>query len=372
MSSKRKSRRAYRSPQTRVGSLLAFIVLTMAFFLYRSVSNSSQPVATPLLPAPGSSSSEWFSVYFTDPSGPGAESLRGGPDSALAAAIDEARLSVDIAAYDFDLWSLRDALMAAQRRGVTVRMVTDSDYIENDEVQELRDAGIQVLGDRREGLMHDKFVIIDRLEVWGGSMNYTVNDAYKNNNNLIRIRSSRLADNYTTEFEEMFVDDQFGPRSPANTPYPSLSVEGTTIEIYFSPDDGVADQLTGLIQSAQQSIHFLAYSYTSDDIADAMLERARAGIQVAGVFEENQVKSNRGDEYSRLRKAGLDVRLDGNPRNMHHKVILIDGQIVVTGSYNFSASAENSNDENTLVIFNSKIAAQFEDEFARVFAQAQP
>ena len=372
MSSQRRSRRGPRSPQTTVGSALAFIVLILALFLYRSVSNPSQPVVPPLPPAPGTSSLDWFSVYFTDPGGPNAESLRGGPDSALAAAIDGARLSVDIAAYDFDLWSLREALMAAQRRGVTVRMVTDSDNIENEEVQELKDAGIPLLGDRREGLMHDKFVVIDRLEVWGGSMNYTVNDAYKNNNNLIRIRSSRLADNYTTEFEEMFVDDQFGPRSPTNTPYPSLSVEGTPLEIYFSPDDGVTDHLVELIQSAQQSIHFLAYSFTSDDIADAMLERARSGIQVAGVFEENQVKSNRGDEYNRLRSAGLDVRLDGNPRNMHHKVIVIDGQIVVTGSYNFSASAENNNDENTLVIFNAQIASQFEGEFKRVFAQSQP
>ena len=55
--------------------------------------------------------------------------------------------------------------------------------------------------------MHNKFVILDRLEVWTGSMNYTINGAYHNDNNLVRVRSNRLADNYTAEFEEMFVDD---------------------------------------------------------------------------------------------------------------------------------------------------------------------
>src|SRR3970282_2160160 len=122
------------------------------------------------------------------------------------------------------------------------------------EVQALIAGDIPVLGDRRQGLMHDKFVIIDRLEVWTGSMNFTINDAYKNNNNLIRIRSSRLAENYLAEFEEMFVDDDFGPGSPAKPPYSSLSVDGTLLEVYFSPDDGTAARLVDLIASAQESI----------------------------------------------------------------------------------------------------------------------
>ena len=74
------------------------------------------------------------------------------------------------------------------------------------------DAGIPVLGDRREGLMHDKFVVIDRSEVWLGSMNYTYSGTYEDNNQLIHIRSVEMAENYTTEFEEMFVDDKFGAR----------------------------------------------------------------------------------------------------------------------------------------------------------------
>jgi phosphatidylserine/phosphatidylglycerophosphate/cardiolipin synthase-like enzyme len=90
------------------------------------------------------------------------------------------------------------------------------------------------------------------------------------------------------------------------------------------------------------------------------------------VFEEDQYNANIGTEFDRLREAGLDVRLDGNPYHMHHKVIIIDGQIVITGSYNFSRSAEESNDENVLVIHSQAVAAQFLAEFQRVFGLAQP
>jgi phosphatidylserine/phosphatidylglycerophosphate/cardiolipin synthase-like enzyme len=218
--------------------------------------------------------------------------------------------------------------------------------------------------------MHDKFVVIDRLEVWTGSMNFTIHDAYRNNNNMLRMRSVQVAENYTVEFEEMFVDDRFGQGSPANTPNPSLTVEGVPLEIYFSPDDGVSARLVELIQGAQQSIQFLAYSFTSDDLANAILERAAAGVPVSGVFEASQVSSNQGGEYLRMKNAGLDVRLDGNPRNMHHKVILIDGQTIITGSYNFSKNAETINDENVVVIFDPAIAAEFLEEFNRIFALA--
>ncbi|HZD57931.1 MAG TPA: phospholipase D-like domain-containing protein [Anaerolineales bacterium] len=366
-----------RKSQKGIGTTLIALVILMITLVYGAISgvelspggggDSETPNAATRVASDG-----WYSVYFTDPTGSDATSGSGGPDAVLETAIDKARLSVDMAIYDLDLGKIRNALVNAHHRGVTVRMVTDSDNLDEREIQALKDAGIPVLGDRREGLMHDKFAVIDRLEVWTGSMNFTFNDAYKNNNNLIRVRSSRLAQDYLAEFNEMFVDDEFGPRSPANTPYSTLSVDGTQLEVYFSPDDGTATHLIDLVNSARQSISFLAYSFTADDIASAMLARVPVGVTISGVFEESQYRSNTGTEYEHFRSSGQDIRLDGNPRNMHHKVILIDGKTVVTGSYNFSASAENSNDENTLVIHNAEIASLYLSEFQRVFDAAQP
>ena len=323
---------------------------------------------TPAVESTAVDLSAWFNIYFTDPKSPSAESFRGGPDAKLAAAIQEARVSVDMAIFDLNLWSLRDALINAFRRGVTVRLVIESDNLDEPEIQDLLEVGISILGDRREGTMHNKFVVIDRSEVWTGSMNFTTTDGYLNDNSLLRVRSARLAEDYTTEFNEMFEDDLFGPDVRSATPYPELKVEGVPIEVYFSPDDGVASHLQELIQSGRESLYFMAFSFTSDKLANEILERAQNGVIVAGVMEESQVESNIGSDYDRFRQAGLDMRLDGNPRNMHHKVILIDGSIVVIGSYNFSNSAETRNDENVLVFRDPHIAAQVMAEFERVFA----
>lgn len=349
--------------------VIVFILVSLVLFSSGCLDEGSPelPTSTSAQIAP----EDWYTLYFTDPEDPAAGTYRGGPDEALTEAIDQAKLSVDMAIYSFNLWGLRNALLDAHRRGVTVRVVTESDNLDEIEIQELIEAGIPVLGDRREGRMHNKFIVIDRQEVWTGSMNYTVSEAYQNNNNMIRVRSSRLAENYLTEFEEMFIDDHFGPKSPLNTPYPSLSVEGTQLEVYFSPEDGTAAHLMDLIKDAQESIYFMAYSFTSDDIATAMLERAKSGVTVVGVFETSQYRSNIGTEFDHLLSGGAVVRLDGNPRNMHHKVIIIDMLTVVTGSYNFSASAEDSNDENTLIIHNAQIASQYLEEFVKVFSQAQ-
>jgi len=252
-----------------------------------------------------------------------------------------------------------------------VRVVVDSDNLEENEVQELVDAGIPVLGDRREGLMHNKFTVIDRMEVWTGSMNYTITDGYRNNNNLIRLRSSKIAEDYTTEFEEMFVDDLFGPDVRAATPYSEVKVDGTLLEVMFSPDDGVSGRLVELLAGAQESIQFLAFSFTSDDLAEVLLERAAAGVRVSGVMDAGQAESNSGGEYERFRSNGLDVFLDGNEDKMHHKIFIIDGKIVVTGSYNFSTSAETRNDENILILHNQDVARSYSEEFQRIMLAAE-
>jgi phosphatidylserine/phosphatidylglycerophosphate/cardiolipin synthase-like enzyme len=168
----------------------------------------------------------------------------------------------------------------------------------------------------------------------------------------------------------MFVQDMFGDNAIAQTPNPNLTIDGVPIETYFSPDDGTAQNIITALQNAEESIYFLAFSFTSDPIAEALLERAAAGITVAGVFDESQYYSNIGTEYDNLLAAGLDVRLDGNQRNMHHKVFVIDSQTVITGSYNFSRSAEEGNDENTLIIHSPELAARYLAEFERVFTKA--
>jgi len=313
----------------------------------------------------------WFELYFTDPESPLASQKTGGVDAPLVDAIDSARLTVDVAIYSLSLNSIRDALIDAHNRGVQVRMVMESENLDRSDPQKIKDAGIPILGDRREGLMHDKFVVIDNSEVWLGSMNFTDSGGYTDNNNLMRIRSVKMAENYTKEFEEMFVDDKFGPDLVAETPNPRVTIDGTPIDVYFSPDDNVQASFVDLVNNAQQSIYFMAFSFTADEIGDAVRNRARDGVVVAGVMETEQVNSNIGTEFDLFKQAALDVLRDGNDGQMHHKVMIIDESIVILGSYNFTNSAETKNDETLIVVYSKEIAAQFMAEFQRIHSQAQ-
>jgi len=280
---------------------------------------------TPTSVALAESSAGWIQIYFTDPTAVHARNYEGGPDEALVAALNQARLSVDVAAYSLNLWSIRDALIDAHKRGVEVRMVMESDDMDTQEVQQIMDAGIPIVGDQQQGLMHNKFMVIDRLDVWTGSMNYTTSGVYKDNNNLIQIRSSQVAEDYSNEFNQMFTYHLFGPDKTASTPNPKVSINGTPVEIYFSPKDKPAGRILELIQGAKESINFLAYSFTSKDLGGAMMERAMAGVRVAGVMDDGQVKTSQANEYGPFTQAGLGVRLDGNLNGlMYHKVIIID------------------------------------------------
>ncbi len=345
-----------------IGAVLVLLVALAAFFHSQTASVAAKPAETAV-------ALDGLEVYFIDPGARDAARHRGGPDWELAAAMDSAQQSIDVAIYSLNLWSIRDALISAHRRGVRVRVVTESDNILGPEIAEIKRAGIPVIGDRRETLMHDKFVVIDRQEVWTGSMNLTVGSVYDDNNNLLRMRSTPVASEFTRQFDEMFVEDRFGPLSLMGAPHGRLPVGATSVDVLFAPEDRVAARLTDLIRGASSSIDFLAYTFTADGLADAMLERARTGVRVRGVFERDMAESL-GSEFPRLLQAGVEVRVDGNWGLMHHKVLVIDEGTVVTGSYNFTRSAEEGNDETVVLLDDPSIARQYLQEFERMYAAA--
>ncbi|MBN2305263.1 MAG: hypothetical protein JXQ72_12330 [Anaerolineae bacterium] len=331
---------------------------------------------------PGGIDGGWFQLYFTQPiNSSNEEDFHGSPvEAALVKVITDATVSIDAALFELNSQPVTDALIAAKDRGVTVRVVVDGEFgIEKPEttVDQLELADIPVVSDgTRSGKMHNKFFVIDSTFVWTGSTNITHNGLYNNNNNAILIRSSRLAQNYALEFTELFAED-FGSRSPKTVPNPSVTVEGTQIETFFEAEGEVQDRLAELIMGAQ-TVRFLAFSFTDsleyDDsgadrpLLDLILERTQAGqITLQGIVEASQ-RSFLKDLFC----AGLDVRQDGNPDILHHKVFIFDDSIVATGSFNFSRSAASSNDENVLIIHNKTIAQAYLDEFARRWAEAQP
>jgi phosphatidylserine/phosphatidylglycerophosphate/cardiolipin synthase-like enzyme len=336
---------------------------------------------TPVPPAPTeivSGGGEWWTVHFTNPAQINdPENLSGSIPAELIMLIDSAERSIHIAAFEFNLTPVAEALIAAHERGVEVQWMTDDEHgIDADEEEDhgqfamLEDAGIEIKDDERSALMHNKFIIFDRQTVWTGSTNITQNGNFRNNNNVIVIRSIRVAEMFEREFSEMWDEGSHGPKSPSTVELQSATINGTPVQVLFAADDEVVSHLLPWIMNAKSSIKFMAFSFTHDDLGAAMLSQAEAGVNVAGIFETRGSET----EYSEmpgLYCAGVPVRQDGNPGALHHKVIILDDEVVITGSLNFSENADDSNDENVVVIINKEIAGLYLAEFERRWAEAE-
>ena len=314
-----------------------------------------------ILPEPSSELEVYFSEVNGAVSGPNLEER-------LVNKLTSATSVVDAALYDLDSKSIATALINAHNREVKVRVFTENSHGEEEEIQRLLREGIPVHDDGdNDGYMHHKFVIIDERYVWTGSYNTTYNGAFKNDNNVVWIDSVPLAENFTKEFQVIY-SSRGEEKLPQNSiPHPQVTLsDGTQIFTYFSPGSQTIPPLLHEINSAQESINFMVFSFTHDKIGMAMRDQHENGIKVGGVFDENQI--SRYSEYHLMQESGMDVKIDETSGTMHHKVIIIDEETVITGSYNFSRNAEIRNSENLLIIKNNKdIAQAYIDEYNKLW-----
>ena len=317
----------------------------------------------------------WWQVYFTDPiNHHDPNVISGSVEEKLIEYINAAQTSIHIASFEFDLTVTAQALIAAKQRGVDVRWVTDDEngILADEEPGHgqfamLQNAGIEVKDDLgRSAFMHNKFWIFDGQFVWTGSTNITKSGIYDQNNNVIVIRSPELAAIYEREFDEMW-NGQFGAKSPSTLGDQALEINGSQVLVIFTSEDPVLENvIIPFVQGAESSVYFMAFSFTDYPLADAMIQRRLHGVDVAGVFEAFG-STTEASELRTLFCGDVPVRQDGNGGFLHHKVIVVDGRYVITGSFNFSTRAEEINDENVIVIDNPDIARLYTEEFERAW-----
>ncbi|HUH98478.1 MAG TPA: phospholipase D-like domain-containing protein [Anaerolineales bacterium] len=379
---------------TGVGLLVVIVFVLLRIF---SGQGGVPTAVTPTVPAPPASaaptfpasaggptldgqSPAWLKVYFTDPNPP--DQLGNGIDQYVVAEVNRAQKTIDVTSFDLNLESFVEALVAAARRGVQVRVVYDGTNGSQalsasesptgqafDAVQVMKGAGIPLVnGGRSNGLMHDKIIIVDSQTLFMGSWNMSYNDTFRNNNNLLAITDPTLISNYQAKFNELFVEKRFGTKAQVGAPTPHMDIDGIDVFNYFSPVDHVTDKLVALVNGAQRSIRFMIYTYTDQGLAAAMISRFQAGVDVAGVIEDRGASQG---ALVPLACAQVPVKVDGNKYTMHHKVIVIDDSIVVTGSFNFTKSADTANDDNVIVIYDPAVARQYLDEYDRIEALAK-
>lgn len=270
---------------------------------------------------------------------------------------------VDCAFFDLDLKKVMDEL-----KNKDYRLIVDDRNLDEVELSNVRD-------DKRSAFMHNKFCIFDDFFIVTGSMNPTFNGVNKNDNNLVFIGSRSLVGNYRDEFEEMW-NGNYGKGEEVK--FSRINFNGNLIENYFCPEDclsqlsssdysrdGGLNKLLYLVEQAERSIKIAAFTFTSDRLRDALIRAHYYGIEVKIVLEKRS-KNNLGGEYEVLRDAGIDIRLDENKGNMHHKFMIVDDEIVELGSYNYGTNANDRNDENMLIIYDSEVARKFSEEFDRI------
>ena len=316
-------------------------------------------------------------AYFTSPGTDQGEERDAKVDDALVRLLEGARATADLAIYDLDHDPLVHAVLAAHARGVQVRVVGDGDEAEGHEA--LAAAGVPVTlrpeGDR---IMHHKFAVVDGEHVWTGSTNWTWTGHHLNNNNGLHVRHAGLAADYTRAFELMaagrFGNDKHGDRDEIGR----HQLGDGEVEAWFSPQHEPVDRLVGAIEEAEHSLVFLVFSFTHEAVLDALIDAHERGVVVAGIFDESQAAG----AYSvdeEAADAGLRIFVDGNENTdgwaggkLHHKVLVVDRETVVTGSMNWSNAGNDDNDEDLLVLRQADIASRYQREFCLRVQEARP
>ena len=268
----------------------------------------------------------------------------------LESHINSANYSVHCAIYDINLKNVINAL-SKKSKSIDVKVVMDSSNQEG----QIKGQGIRL--DNNEQLMHNKFCVFDGNSVITGSFNPTDNDNYHNNNNALVVYSRAIGENYEAEFGELW-DGKFG--KGGNVRHPVVYINGIEMENYFCPEDKCASRITDLIKNAEKSAYFMSFSFTSDEIAEALIKKK--GLDIRGIFDSSR-SSNKFSQFKRLNESGIIVKKDSGKYKMHHKVFIIDNQTVVTGSFNPTLSADTKNDENILIIHDKNITGLFLKEF---------
>ncbi len=149
--------------------------------------------------------------------------------------------------------------------------------------------------------------------------------------------------------------------------------DGAVIKVFFSPEDDCVRQIRAEINRAQDSIDIAMYYFTSRPLAQALDKALQRGVKVRVCLDEKQ----RTEKYSKakfLKSRGITVKFkNGNGVGiMHNKFSIIDNQVVITGSYNWTASADIRNDENLLIIKSKPLAKKYAAYFSRLWEGKVP
>ncbi|MDY7085377.1 MAG: phospholipase D-like domain-containing protein [Actinomycetota bacterium] len=319
---------------------------------------------------------------FAGPSG------LGGPDDLDAVIRDFITGATDtllIAVQEIDSRAIAEAVLAAKARKVSVQVILEGDYLvedppladpwsplgDNEHNRVIHSAllrgGVDLVTDLNPKIFHQKFIVRDpgapTAAVLTGSTNFTLTDTGKNTtggrsggnnlNHVLILRGQTATGLYLREFERLR-NGTFGELRERREPRPrEFRLGGIRVKPVFAPHQGPEMEIMKQMLKAQHRVDFAMFTFAqSSGIDDTMFWLLRAGIPVRGVLDRGQGSQAWAATVPlRDRGAQLHENAPGNGvRKVHHKLMVIDEQLVIAGSFNYTAPAATLNDENIVVL----------------------
>jgi phosphatidylserine/phosphatidylglycerophosphate/cardiolipin synthase-like enzyme len=283
-------------------------------------------------------------------------------------------------------------IIEAHNRGVDIRVIVSGHTGSTNEiVTQLSASGVKAVQSLGTAQMHNKFAVFDahhsdpsRSYTITSSWNSTDQGTYDQFQNMVVVQDVALARAYLLEFNQMWGGNSgaFNPnqalfsfeKAVVNPTVFWIGEDETKMEVYFSPQANVEAQINRTLTTAEASIDLSLNLITRRNISNTMRTRFNDGVSVRGVIGSI---AEQGSEFTYL-SSWADVHhfSQADFGLLHHKYAIIDGldgsldSKVITGSHNWSANANFTNDENIVIIHNPGVANEYFQEFAARYWQA--
>lgn len=262
----------------------------------------------------------------------------------LINAIQKAEKSVMLMTYTISDRHIIAALKAKADQGVPVTVIVDAKASPKAKIQ--LGAGVETLRRSSAGLMHLKILVIDETQIWLGSTNLTYDSLRTHGNLIVEMDHKELA-------QQLLARARALPRSglaPVADPV-CFTLPEQTGELWFLPSAGQALQrILDQIATAQKSVKVAMFTWTHPDFTRAMIAAQGRGVHVEVVIDRRQGQGVGAETVHQLTRAGIPVYLSCGDGLLHHKTLMIDDRILVTGSANWTRSAFRINDDCFLML----------------------
>ncbi len=290
----------------------------------------------------------------------------------LLSEIQNAEETIDIAIYGIENENeILNALKTAKDRGVKIRCAADSDangeftYADTKELEKVCES---VKYDNKYNIMHNKFFIFDNKKVITGSTNMSPTGiGGYNSNSIVVIENKDISSTYKKEFDEMF-KGLFQIKKENNNSRRNIKINNDTyVDVFFSPKGDMYKNLFHpLITNAKSLIYIDVFYLTHKEIAQDLINAHKRGVEIKIIIDATSAKNPK-SRLKELRNEGIKVKVENWGGKAHEKTMSIDNKILILGSANFTQSAMNYNDENTIAIYNSYVTKEYNKFFIALY-----